>query len=962
MPLGHGQTATWLNKNDKFQSWIRGDTKRLTICGPAGIGKTHLVSNIVSQLKPKIGLQNRMQEREALVHVVDWKDKDRLDPTSVLLSFLFQLLKSNADLFKQIYNRMHDPPVIYEDLEHLLVDLLSNSRLKHLELIVHGIDNMDQSSRDQVGNTLSRLVSAKRGMPNAKVLLTCRSCGIFSDEVEASFSNLDLGPSERFRLSLEEVARTGESSVEFTAYVKQCITAMPNSHKLPTELRDLIEERLLRKTVGVQEIQGIWKYNALQPNSLRNNFLWISLVADLIGSEQSPSNVKKVLKVATDQLNDLDLVYTQLIERTPPDVEIVQILTFIKCARRPMSLQELTFAIAIHSQHHSAQEVVEDQFFSLDTILESYASALVLFQNDTVSLVHSSLSDYLERHSPDSMDFSHQELAKACMWSLFLGARTQGVQLSPNAQEETFFNTSTHPFMRYASEFWFEHVRLALPYDFDGLVFNLTMRFVNSDSWTRWKFWYCKLRGKGTYPSNASPVHIFAALGLLGHAKAVKSLWSDINQKDESGKSVIYYAAANNAQGTIDFILDKCGNALLLDATDQELLYLAVTKTNLRLLKKILEQPNLELPHSLLIAAIDGRHWSALGLLKRYLEDSRSREQVLQYWVTVSDDNGGALHHAVLSRNLSLVESFLDEGGKPNDSTGGKTPLHLAAQIGDELITEELIAAGGLVDIKDESHNNTPLHYATEAGSLKVVQLLLEHGADITSLNSKKQTSLHVAARCGHEDIVLLLLASGAEVNGKDEDGTTPLHLASAGSWDPIVRRLLDQGGDACATSYNKRTPLHLAAANGSREIAGMLLAAGAPVNAKDHNDQTPLHAAVQRGSVDLVLMLIERGADPSAVDESGKSPLHYAVAADSASAKIVQLLMETGADADLRDGAQKTALDFAAAEGNNIIAALLCAPRRKPDEDLKSWVAVEPMEYQVTVFEKNLSISKTTD
>jgi ankyrin repeat protein len=934
VPLEPDQSPAWLARNENFNSWIRGYTRRLTICGSAGSGKTHLVRHIVSHLKPNNGFQSQREDREVLVHFVDWKDKDRLAPTFVLRSFLLQLLNSNPGLFKQVYTRMHDPPFIYEDLEQLLVDLLSNSRIHELTLVVHGIDNMDEPSRDQIGGTLVRLLSAKKGMPNAKVLLSCRASGVFSEQVEELFSHLGFGKSEMSELSLDAVALAGQSSEEFEKHVQRCITAMPNSHKLSSELRNLIEECLITKTMSAGRVQRAEESN-VAPKSLLNNFLWISLVAELIGSEQSPSKIRELLGKATQELNDLESVYTQLIERTPSHVEITRILRFIQRARRPLTIEELAFAIAIRAHHASAQKVVDQQFFSLDAILEQYASALVLFQNDTVSLRHPSMSDHLGKHLSLSTTDTHAELAKACLWSLFLGAGNHAgsapITIEGVPPDKALFDVFTHPLMRYASECWFEHVRLALPNDSDQFVLHLTIKFVISDVGRRWKDWYCKVGGKEDYPSEASPVHVFAALNLLSNPETFRFFYTDLGKQDDSGKSVIYYAAANNAHATIDMILDQHGKDQLFDTTGQDMLYLAVTKTNLRLLMKILEQPNLEIPQSLLIAAIDGRHWSAFELLKQHLEHSRPRKEAHQFWTSFSDENGGALHHAVLSRNLALVEAFLKEGADPNDNTGGKTPLHLAAQIGDELITEAILKAGGDVNIEDEQ-GNTPLHYATEVGSPNVFNLLTDCGAQIGMLNYKRQTALHVAARYGHEDIVLLLLASGAEVNGKDKESTTPLHLACAGSWQPVVRRLLDQGGNPYIMTEKKRTPLHLAAANGSREIAGMLLDVGADVDARDSAQQTPLHAAVQRGSVDLVLMLIERGADPSATDEYGKSPLHYAAASDSASAKIVQLLMERGANVDIRDNEQhKTALDFAQAEGNNIIAALLKASRRMP-------------------------------
>ena len=182
------------------------------------------------------------------------------------------------------------------------------------------------------------------------------------------------------------------------------------------------------------------------------------------------------------------------------------------------------------------------------------------------------------------------------------------------------------------------------------------------DIWTRWRSWYCSQSDNGVFPADTSLIHIFAALDLLNHADTLSLLSSDINQKDNKGKSVIYYAAANNARSTIGFLLDVHGNDLVLDVTDQDLLRFAVTKTNVKLLEKFLKHPDVEIKHSILIAAIDGRHWSAFELLKSYLGRRRAGKSKLRYWPSLLDQHGELLHHAVLSRNLNLIEFFLSNG------------------------------------------------------------------------------------------------------------------------------------------------------------------------------------------------------------------------------------------------------------------------------------------------------------
>ena len=58
------------------------------------------------------------------------------------------------------------------------------------------------------------------------------------------------------------------------------------------------------------------------------------------------------------------------------------------------------------------------------------------------------------------------------------------------------------------------------------------------------------------------------------------------------------------------------------------------------------------------------------------------------------------------------------------------------------------------------------------------MRLLIEHGADVISLDKTHSTALHLAAFFGSSEMVRLLLENGADVSMLDENKKTPLHLA----------------------------------------------------------------------------------------------------------------------------------------------------------------------------------------
>lgn len=115
----------------------------------------------------------------------------------------------------------------------------------------------------------------------------------------------------------------------------------------------------------------------------------------------------------------------------------------------------------------------------------------------------------------------------------------------------------------------------------------------------------------------------------------------------------------------------------------------------------------------------------------------------------------------------------------------GFARLHNAVHDGNsvrvlELFTEEVEKADPNVEAKHTLR--TPLHLAAKDTnrpnkSVKIAQLLIEHGAIIDKIDCKKRTALHYACLKGKKQMVFLLLSRGAKPTIKDKDDKTPADL-----------------------------------------------------------------------------------------------------------------------------------------------------------------------------------------
>ena len=118
-----------------------------------------------------------------------------------------------------------------------------------------------------------------------------------------------------------------------------------------------------------------------------------------------------------------------------------------------------------------------------------------------------------------------------------------------------------------------------------------------------------------------------------------------------------------------------------------------------------------------------------------------------------------------------------------------------AALNGHREAAERLLAFGSAVDAGD-SGGYTALMLAASNDHAGIVELLLQHGADINRVESTNGwTALIWAAKRGHEETVATLVDYGAELSVRDHRGLTAWTWAQQAD-DPGIAAMLDQAVD----------------------------------------------------------------------------------------------------------------------------------------------------------------------
>lgn len=220
--------------------------------------------------------------------------------------------------------------------------------------------------------------------------------------------------------------------------------------------------------------------------------------------------------------------------------------------------------------------------------------------------------------------------------------------------------------------------------------------------------------------------------------------------------------------------------------------------------------------------------------------------------------------------------NFRTDGNKIADAEGN-TWLHVGANAGSELMISGFIQKGGKeldLDVRNQE-DNTPLMIAVDAGRQKIVEILLDNGADI---NARKRetgwTALYRAAKNGNFGMVNLLLSRGATIIEADFYAPT---------YPNVLPFVIKHG----------YTPLLASVEKGSVDLVRALIVAGDDPHRVTSNGCNALYFA--KDNVPVATMLLnEYKVNPSQKTEDGLTPLDMV-----SDLTLIQSLLEHGAEVD---------------------------------------------------------------
>jgi ankyrin repeat protein len=221
----------------------------------------------------------------------------------------------------------------------------------------------------------------------------------------------------------------------------------------------------------------------------------------------------------------------------------------------------------------------------------------------------------------------------------------------------------------------------------------------------------------------------------------------------------------------------------------------------------------------------------------------------------------------IVGGHKEFAKFLLHHGADPNAAdVYGFTPLHYAAWgLEMEDLAKDLLERGS--DPNARLVRELHLSLVARLGGTRFSPIATGQGSGLYNDGSPAwlgATPLWLAAQIGNVKVMRILLDHGADPMIPTEEGTTPL-LAAAGvgrlfSWMDFNRESMQREGRS------------------NLEAVKLLVELGSDVNALGQNDWTALHGAAFTGENEIVKFLVEKGARLDAMSKFGETPLSTAL------------------------------------------------------------------------------------
>jgi ankyrin repeat protein len=252
----------------------------------------------------------------------------------------------------------------------------------------------------------------------------------------------------------------------------------------------------------------------------------------------------------------------------------------------------------------------------------------------------------------------------------------------------------------------------------------------------------------------------------------------------------------------------------------------------------------------------------------------------------------GSLIEMARDRRQERIAQLLEEARQRRGrvAPAADHPIHAAAEADDVERVRTFLDADATLLERGDSAGGTPLHRAVLRSARRVIELLLDRGANIHAVHSVARGGSGGWWAQDLQAIDLAIWGSNTHALPKRDFQTARLLVARGAAYDLTiaaalgdvqrVTALLDEDPyRICEKRANGERPLSAAVEFGHDAVARLLLARGADPTWPERGGGkgTALQAAASAGNRELVVLLLAHSADPNGDADCGGNAIYAA-------------------------------------------------------------------------------------
>lgn len=245
------------------------------------------------------------------------------------------------------------------------------------------------------------------------------------------------------------------------------------------------------------------------------------------------------------------------------------------------------------------------------------------------------------------------------------------------------------------------------------------------------------------------------------------------------------------------------------------------------------------------------------------LEEKIYTEQEIAHQEKLNKD----LLEACLKQQIKNVRLLLNAGADPDmEDEDGATLLGIMASLGFLDVIKVLLENGADINTRSDVTGYTPLYVAVMRNNQRVVDYLVQKGADV-SIRNKAGMNPFIAA-CWSEDVALVNILINYAADKEIEEG---LFFACTNNKTDKIIKILIQKNVNINVKYPpfSLTSLHFACLYGNVQMAQTLLKAGADPIAETVNGVTPVEIACELNEHRIIQLFNKHGIRTKSQEEA---------------------------------------------------------------------------------------------